>query len=960
MDAYCAINYFEIINMIACPPPTKINCKHSLKLHRSHFTLAIIAAASVLASMSAGAVEVSSWSELEKAVSDNLDKAIVLSKDLSIFNLKDNPDDLDRLQFESGNWIIDANKHNILGYGIDGDGRLAISVYGSVNEDHTDVSLTLKNIGNFESSLLHTLLKEEDLPSSNIGWYDGGSMGNISVDGRQSSSATLNVDRSIFQKNSTKNVGAVIQAEQANVQVSNSLFLNNISKTIYGGAIFADGSSNITVTDSTFYSNESGGTSSQARGGAIYAQGSSSVSIHNSIFQNNKAGNSGGALYLIKGNGLRISNSIFHGNTATNSNDPETASAGALYASITDNRSILIDSSTFSENSSDYYGGAIVINKSNAPFGLSVIQDCQFIGNQTGVFGAGITYLKKADTNNFLIAKHSNALFRDNHLTSNAEDGAAGEDIWLNYASMRLSVNAYADRIIEFSGSIAAEDSEEDQAILDLNNNSDLKTITNGEAVDSSSDENAGQGTIVFRNKVENIDLHVGNGTIVFADGTDLSSSVLSVNGSDTVISTIEPHAFDETTHASAIYDLNQVQASTLQKITLGGLSGKGSANIYLDVDLANTKADYFEMTEGASITDTPTLHIAHWNVLTDATAQEVVVAVADENLKDSFKLAESGSIAKGEVYTYNVERLDETSDHPGDYLFSRRGTSPSDLNGDVYAGDVAAAGLALASHLVDIELPRHRSENWWVNIIGTTTEMKPGNFHEVDYKYGIGLLGWRSSPLDMGTVTGSVGIFGGFLYGDSDYEDVTIRQNGALVGLEALFEMGAFWSATNVKLGTAKSNLDLSRQSTDISTTWYGVTETIGMKASTGPVSWVPSVGFSWLSIRDDDYRSSETVRVRSAKLDITEISPALTVTTPIANGWESGLSFRYNFVNTSGDKGNAANLQLESIEFEDYAEYGITLRKESNFWNAGLLVEKSSDGRQGWNFRADVNWRF
>ena len=272
--------------------------------------------------MSAGAVEVSSWSELEKAVSDNLDKAIVLSKDLSIFNLKDNPDDLDRLQFESGNWIIDANKHNILGYGIDGDGRLAISVYGSVNEDHTDVSLTLKNIGNFESSLLHTLLKEEDLPSSNIGWYDGGSKGNISVDGRQSSSATLNVDRSIFQKNSTINVGAVIQAEQANVHVSNSLFLNNISKTIYGGAIFAVGSSNITVTDSTFYSNESRGTSSQAQGGAIYAQGSSSVSIHNSIFQNNKAGNSGGALYLIKGNGLRISNSIFHRNKATNCNDP--------------------------------------------------------------------------------------------------------------------------------------------------------------------------------------------------------------------------------------------------------------------------------------------------------------------------------------------------------------------------------------------------------------------------------------------------------------------------------------------------------------------------------------------------------------------------------------------------------------------------------------------------------------
>ena len=905
--------------------------------------------------MSAGAVDISSWSELEKAISDNSNKTIVLSKDLSIFDLKDNPDDSDRLQFESGNWIIDANNHNILGYGIDGTGRLAISVYGSVNEDHTDVSLTLKNIGNFESSLLHTLLKEEDLPASNIGWHDSGSMGNISVDGRQSSSATLNVDRSIFQKNSTKNVGAVIQAEQANVYISNSLFLNNISKTLVGGAIFADGSSNITVTDSTFYSNES----TQDRGGAIYAQGSSSVSIQNSIFQNNKAWNGGGALYLTQGNELRISNSIFHGNKATNSNDPEAAFAGALYASITDNCSILIDSSTFSENSSDYYGGAVVINKSSDPTGLSVIQDSNFIGNQTGVFGAGITYLKEGDKNNFLIAKYSNTLFRENHLTGE-EDESYGEDIWLNYASMSLSVNAYEDRIIEFSGSIAAESSEEGQAVLDLNNNTNLRTIENGEAVDSSSDEKAGKGTIVFRNKIENINLHVGNGTIVFADGTDLSSSVLSIDESDTVISTIEPLAFDKTTHASEIYNLSQVQTSTLQKITLGGLSGNGSANIYLDVDLAKGQADYFELTDGASISEAPSLQISHWNVLADAHTQEVVVAVADENLKDSFRLAESGSIAKGEVYTYNVKRLDETSEHPGDYLFSRRGTAPADLNGDVYAGDAAAAGLALASHLVDIELPRHRSENWWANVIGTRTEMNPGNFHEVDYKYGIGLLGWRSSSLDMGMVTSSFGIFGGFLYGDSDYEDVTIRQNGALIGLEALFEMGSFWSATNLKVGTAKSDLDLSRQSTDISMTWYGVTEIIGMNTSTGPVTWTPSVGFSWLSISNDDYHSSETVQVRSAELNITEISPALTVTAPIANGWESGLSFRYNFVNTSGGKGSVANLHLESIEFEDYAEYGITLRKESNFWNAGLLVEKSSDGRQGWNIRAAVSWRF
>lgn len=935
------------------PPPnsTKISRKHGLNLHQSHFRLATIAAVSVLASMSAGAVEITSWSELEKVISDNTDKAIVLSNDLSVFDLKDDPNAQDSLQIKNGNWVIDANGHNIAGYGNDPGGWYAILIEGSES-----ASLTLKNLGTFDNSLLHSLLSEDRLPTSDVGWHNGVLHGSISA----AQDTSLTVDHSIFQRNTTFTSGTVIRLNQADLSVSSSLFIHNNSRELGGAAIFAEPSSNIFVTDSTFYANVCGSrTSTQANGGAIYALGGSSVSIQNSIFQNNKVSNGGGAFYLVRGNDLKISNSIFHKNEATNNNDPESAFAGALYVSVTDNGSILIDSSTFSENASDYYGGAIVINKSSDPTGLSVIQDSNFIGNQTGVFGAGITYLKEGDKNNFLIAKYSNTLFRENHLTGE-EDESYGEDIWLNYASMSLSVNAYEDRIIEFSGSIAAESSEEGQAVLDLNNNTNLRTIENGEAVDSSSDEKAGKGTIVFRNKIENINLHVGNGTIVFADGTDLSSSVLSIDESDTVISTIEPLAFDKTTHASDIYNLSQVQTSTLQKITLGGLSGNGSANIYLDVDLAKGQADYFELTDGASISEAPSLQISHWNVLADAHTQEVVVAVADENLKDSFRLAESGSIAKGEVYTYNVKRLDETSEHPGDYLFSRRGTAPADLNGDVYAGDAAAAGLALASHLIDVELPRHRSENWWVNVIGTTTEMKPGNFHEVDYKYGIGLLGWRSSSLDMGTVTGSFGIFGGFLYGDSDYEDVTIRQNGALVGFEALFEMGPFWSATNVKLGTAKSDLNLSRQSTDISTTWYGITETIGMNASTGPITWTPSVGFSWLSMSDDDYHSSENTRVQSAELNITEISPALTVTTPIANGWESGLSFRYNFVNTSGSKGSAANLYLESIEFQDYAEYGITLRKESDFWNAGLLVEKSSDGRQGWNFRADVSWQF
>lgn len=76
-------------------------------------------------------------------------------------------------------------------------------------------------------------------------------------------------------------------------------------------------------------------------------------------------------LYLIQKNSLRISNSIFHANSASNGN--QTGLACALYARVTEGGVILIENSSFTENTADFYGGAVVINKSSDPTGISVI-----------------------------------------------------------------------------------------------------------------------------------------------------------------------------------------------------------------------------------------------------------------------------------------------------------------------------------------------------------------------------------------------------------------------------------------------------------------------------------------------------------------------------------------------------------------------------------------------------------
>lgn len=607
---------------------------------------AAAAVACILSSVAVSATEVSSWSEFAAAVATgNSYQPIVLKKDISVADLKSQPSDSDKLKFGSGNWRIDADGHNIVGYkastGNYVRGGWTAIQFGYQAEAST--SLTLENLGKFDDSLLHSLIDETNLPNSNIGWHDDGWHSFISADGRgNNNEASLTINKSVFQGNTTQFPGGVIVLTKADLTVTSSLFVRNQSQILSGSSISSTGASNIRIENSTFYGNVTGiePYSSMAKG-TLYSGGSnSSITIENSVFQNNQANTAAGAVYVADAVPLRISRTIFHGNSATNSS--KTAYAGALYAFVDENGAILIDSSSFTENSVDASGGALVIEKAADATefsGLSVVQDSLFMNNEAGSSGAGIAYnVKGADINNFLVAKNANTLFRNNRLTGSAEDGAAGEDIWLNSETMRLSVNAYADRIIEFSGSISASQGEATTARLLLNVNDGLKTIdnlNNLEAVDSGTDPNAGKGTIIFRSRIENTSVELGGGTLVLADGADLGSSTLTINGTDTVISTIDPLPFDQTTGASALYALENVQASTLQTLRFKSLAGMGAAQVQLDVDLDQAKADFFEVAETSDTT--PRLQISHWNVLADATQNEVVVAVADKNLKDAF-----------------------------------------------------------------------------------------------------------------------------------------------------------------------------------------------------------------------------------------------------------------------------------------------------------------------------------
>ncbi|MBR0226167.1 MAG: fibronectin type III domain-containing protein, partial [Thermoguttaceae bacterium] len=99
----------------------------------------------------------------------------------------------------------------------------------------------------------------------------------------------------------------------------NSLAFTGGSKAS-GGAIYASGSTNLTITNSSFYDNAASGSSGSACGGAIYFVGAS-LAVSNSRFHNNTASGGsygyGGAIYYDSSATLAVTNTTFTKNTAT-------------------------------------------------------------------------------------------------------------------------------------------------------------------------------------------------------------------------------------------------------------------------------------------------------------------------------------------------------------------------------------------------------------------------------------------------------------------------------------------------------------------------------------------------------------------------------------------------------------------------------------------------------------------
>lgn len=243
---------------------------------------------------------------------------------------------------------------------------------------------TLFSLYGFEEDEFHftglTFINGIANPSLYSGMNDGGAIffkgGNLYLDNDTFMSCSANdYGGAVYiNKGLDMNSGRMYTAY---AYINNCTFKNNVAK-YFGGAVALYDSS-VIVTNSTFTSN------SAKKGGAIcILEGMANLTVINCTFDNNKASDSGGALNI---EALNTYNVRYY---AEVHNSTFTSNSAPIGGAIIGSDAVIMDS-TFTKNSANNYGGAIVITDQESIVQYSIFKDNEavkgkaYYGNSTAV-----------------------------------------------------------------------------------------------------------------------------------------------------------------------------------------------------------------------------------------------------------------------------------------------------------------------------------------------------------------------------------------------------------------------------------------------------------------------------------------------------------------------------------------------------------------------------------------------
>ncbi len=402
---------------------------------------------------------------------------------------------------------------------------------------------------------------------------------------------------------------------------------NGFGESYFGGGIFIKNSSNITIKNCIFDSNQAG------KGGAVYLENTANAQLIDNAFSYNTASASGGAIYFASVSNSKISYTSGRGNISHNVSSGD---GGAVFIDQNSGTGVpvILENYELLHNTSGGNGGAICNN------GNSLINNCIVTDNIANNFGGGI-----ADSTGTSIIQSSTI--------SNNKAGIGGGGVYtlsltlttLTIKDSVISGNSIKDDVTTpFHGGGIYNDRINGLLLNNLNITNHLNKITYGGGIYSTGTVQISASTISGNEVLENGGAVYSTGYCKIDGNSTLNSNKASRYGGA---------IFNYLGSRLEVYDstlsLNKTENTEQDKESLGGAIC-GYKHIYLLLNNVIFHSNYAKSKSGAKGGAICDLHVSSFTSIIDSS----FTSNSTKFDSDSTSLWTAIDYSGGAIYQYN------------------------------------------------------------------------------------------------------------------------------------------------------------------------------------------------------------------------------------------------------------------------------------------------------------------
>lgn len=715
--------------------------------------------------------------------------------------------------------------------------------------------------------------------------------------------------------------------------IEESAFIGNFVDTDrvnfgVAGAVYNLNGGTININRALFESNYTNGASSY--GGAVangYQPGENAMmTIDNSIFRNNHVEGSviplGGALY---NNGIiTINNTNFENNYAEGEKNTYIY-GGALYnvGTMTINDSKLTNNYCIGKEGSIGVGGA-VYNNGNLTINNTVMSNNHI---ETAFYGdGGALYNESGGT-----ATIKNSLIENNTVSTNAQYGEGG------------GIFNKGTLIVENTTMKGNYDRTGDTN--DIHNTETGTVEFNGEGTTNILSGISGKGKL---NKN-------GSGTLNLGGNNEEFSGDFNFN--EGTVNLLANSSYFKAQNTTLNNNVNfNMQNKEINNINFGNLNLSGTSNIYADVNFNNNTMDRIN---AASINGSGNMFVKNLAIEGTPKGDYISIPFADSVLKDY--VSYTPTTIHTPIYDYN-SRYDASD---GNFEFSR-----GSFNSAVLAPAVAAQ---LAGYLTQIETYKNVFSNLDMVMIAppdarkgyilenrtatagrqfafspfTMPEERKGfwfkpytTFEKVPLKRGPdvsnvsygSLFGVESglTKLSKGWYT-LYGAYASYNGSHQAFEGNSIYNNGGLIGADAVFYKGNFFSAWTANVGANVAEASTNSGRDDFTMLNTGIAEKTGYNFETLERKLIiqPSLLMSYTFVNTFNYTTASNLHMNSDPLHAIHIEPQIKFIGNFKNYLQPYISVSMIWNVIDHAKFQADDVYLPNLSVKPYVQYGIGVQK-------------------------------